>query len=71
MGFHFRKSIRLGKFFKFNKNKKSNSVTIGGKKLKITVNDKKKITANLPGTGISYDTTLGSGKKKASGKKKS
>ena len=57
MGFHFRKSIRLGKFLKINANKTGPSVTIGGKKLKLTLN-KKKVTASLPGTGISYDAKL-------------
>ena len=63
MGFKFTKSIKLGKFFKFNVNKKSKSISVGGKKMKVTVNDKKKLTASLPGTGISYDTKL-DGKKK-------
>ena len=62
MGFHFRKSIKLGKLLKINKTKKGFSVTVGGKNLKLTLNHKKKLTASLPGTGISYDTTLG-GKK--------
>lgn len=62
MGFHFRKSIKLGKLLKINKTKKGFSVTIGGKNLKLTLNNKKKLTASLPGTGISYDTNLG-GKK--------
>ncbi|MBR1862997.1 MAG: DUF4236 domain-containing protein [Ruminococcus sp.] len=68
MGLHFRKrlSLKLTKFFKVNFNKKSKSVTVGGKKVKVTVNDKNKITASLPGTGVSYDTTLGKGKKKKS-----
>lgn len=70
MGLHFRKriSLKLTDFFKVNFNKKSKSVTVGGKKVKVTVNDKNKITASLPGTGISYDTTVG-GKKKTSSKK--
>ena len=59
MGFHFRKSIKLGKLLKINKTKKGFSVTVGGKNLKLTLNNKKKLTASLPGTGISYDTTLG------------
>lgn len=65
MGLHIKKSIKLGDFLKINKNKKGASVSVGGKKLKVTVNDKKKVTASLPGTGISYDTNLG----KKTGKK--
>ena len=73
MGFHFRKSIKIGKLFRFNKNKKGGSVSIegpkiAGKKVKVTVNNKKKATVSLQGTGISYDTDLG-GKKKKTGKK--
>jgi hypothetical protein len=76
MGFHFRKSIKIGKLFKFNKNKKGGSVSIegpkiAGKKVKVTVNNKKKATVSLQGTGISYDTDLNdlSGKKKKTDKK--
>lgn len=57
MGFHFRKSFKLGKLFKINANKSGPSVTIGGKKFKLTLN-KKKVTASLPGTGISYDAKI-------------
>lgn len=73
MGFHFRKSIKIGKLFRFNKNKKGGSISvegpkIAGKKVKVTVNNKKKATVSLQGTGISYDTDL-SGKKKKTDKK--
>ena len=34
MGFKFTKSIKLGKLFRLNVNKKSKSVTVGGKNLK-------------------------------------
>ncbi|WP_295092345.1 DUF4236 domain-containing protein [Ruminococcus sp.] len=69
MGFHFKKSFKIGKLLKFNKNKKGGSITvdgptIAGKKVKLTVNDKKKATVSLQGTGISYDTNLGGKKKK-------
>lgn len=69
MGFHFKKSFKIGKLFKFNKNKKGGSITvdgptIAGKKVKFTVNDKKKATVSLQDTGISYDTNLGGKKKK-------
>ena len=72
MGFHFRKSFKIGNLFKFNKNKKGGSISIdgpkiAGKKIKVTVNNKKKATVSLQGTGISYDTDL-DGKKKT-GKK--
>ncbi len=62
MGLHFRKSFKIGKFLKINANKSGPSITVGGKKFKLTLN-KKKVTASLPGTGISYDAKL-NGKKK-------
>lgn len=58
MGFKFRKSLKLGKLFRLNVTRKGKSVTVGGKKLKVTVSDKKKVTASIPGTGISYDTKI-------------
>ena len=69
MGFHFRKSFKLGNLIKINANKTGPSVSIGGKKLKVTLN-KKKVTASLPGTGISYDTKLPTGDKKKTAAKK-
>ncbi|MBO4876475.1 MAG: DUF4236 domain-containing protein [Ruminococcus sp.] len=68
MGLHFRKSFKLNKFIKINKTKKGYSVTLCGKKLHLTLNSKKKLTASIPGTGISYDTNLG-GKKDKKDKK--
>jgi len=65
MGLHFRKSFKLGKFIRFNKTKKGFSVTLLGKKLNLTLNNKKKLTASIPGTGISYDANLGGKKKKS------
>ena len=75
MGLNIRKSFKIGNLFRINKTKKGMSVSVGNKNLKLTVNDKKKVTFGLPGTGISYDTTLGdsktsSGKKKTSSAKK-
>jgi hypothetical protein len=64
MGLKITKSIKIGKFLKINKTKKGSSVSVGGKDVKVTVNNKKKVTASLPGTGVSYDTTIGGKKKK-------
>jgi hypothetical protein len=33
MGFHFRKSFKIGKLFRFNKNKKGGSISIDGPKI--------------------------------------
>jgi len=66
MGLHIKKSFKLGDFIKINANKSGPSVTVGGKKAKVTLNSKK-VTASLPGTGISYDAKLpGADKKKTS-----
>ena len=64
MGLKITKSIKIGKFLKINKTKKDSSVSVGGKDVKVTVNNKKKVTASLPGTGVSYDTTIGVKKNK-------
>ncbi|MBQ9899090.1 MAG: DUF4236 domain-containing protein [Ruminococcus sp.] len=69
MGLNFRKSFKIGNLFRFNKTKKGGSVSVGGKKFRLTLNNKKKLTASLPGTGISYDTNL-DGKKKTGKKTK-
>ena len=63
MGLKFAKSLKIGKLFRLNVGKKTKSVSVGGKKLRVTINDKKKLTASIPGTGVSYDTKL-DGKKK-------
>ena len=68
MGLHIKKSFKLGDFIKINANKSGPSVTVGGKKAKVTLNSKK-VTASLPGTGISYDAKLPTGKKKSGNKK--
>ena len=63
MGLHIKKKIKLGDLVTINANKTGPSVSVGGKKVKVTVN-KKKVTASLPGTGISYDAKLPTGDKK-------
>ena len=70
MGLNIKKSFKIGKFLRINKNKSGLSVSIGGKNLKVTLNDKDKLTASIPVTGISYDTNIGSGKKPTSAKKR-
>ena len=73
MGLNIRKSFKLGNLLRVNKNKKGLSVSVGGKNVRVTLNDKNKVTASLPGTGISYDTTIGdkpAAKKPSTAKKK-
>ena len=70
MGLNIKKSFKVGNLLKVNKNKSGLSVSVGNKNFRLTLNDKDKLTASLPGTGISYDTNIGSGKKPAAKKKK-
>lgn len=67
MGLRFRKSFKIAPGVKVNLNKKSAGVTIGTKGAHYTVNTSGKRTASvgLPGTGLSYSTTSGGGKKGA------
>lgn len=67
MGLRFRKSFKVAPGVKVNLNKKSAGVTIGTKGAHYTVNTSGKRTASvgLPGTGLSYSTSSGGGKKGA------
>lgn len=64
MGLRFRKSVKIAPGVKLNFNKKSTSVSIGGKHGGVTFNSKRGVTArtSLPGTGISYTQKIGGGK---------
>lgn len=65
MGLRFRKSIKIAPGVKINLNKKSTSVTFGGKGIHYTVNSKGKKTASIgiPGTGLSYSESSSRRKK--------
>lgn len=64
MGLRFRKSFKVAPGVKVNLNKKSTSVTFGGKGMHHTVSSsgKKTTTVGIPGTGISYSETSGTEK---------
>ena len=66
MGFRFRKSINLGKGFKVNLSKSGVGFSWGVKGARVTRTAKgdTRATVSLPGTGISYSTSLGKKKKK-------
>lgn len=70
MGVRFRKSIKVAPGVKVNLNKKSTSVTVGGRGAHYTINSKgtKTTSVGIPGTGISYSetTSSNSSKKKTS-----
>lgn len=68
MGWRFRKSFKIAPGIKLNLNKKSTSVTFGGKGFHYTVNSngKKTKTAGIPGSGLYYTETTGGGKQNTS-----
>lgn len=65
MGLRFRKSIKIAPGVKVNLNKKSTSVTFGGKGVHHTVSStgRKTTSVGIPGTGLYYTETT-SGKRK-------
>lgn len=62
MGLRFRKSFKIAPGVKFNINKNSTSVTMGGKYFHHTVNSngKKTSAVSIPGSGVSYSTSTSS-----------
>jgi len=63
MPFRFRKSIKLGKGFKLNLSKSGVSTSIGGKGLSLNLGKRgPRVTAGIPGSGISYSSNLTSPK---------
>lgn len=68
MGLRFRKSFKIAPGVRLNLNKKSTSVTFGGKGFHHTVSStgKKTTTVGVPGTGISYSKTSGGTPRKTS-----
>lgn len=68
MGLNFRKSIRVGKYFKINISKSGIGYSAGVKGARVTVGAKGRTTATIgvPGTGISYTQTIGGKRKKNS-----
>nr|DAX89274.1 MAG TPA: Protein of unknown function (DUF4236) [Caudoviricetes sp.] len=65
MGTRFRKSIKLGSGVKLNVGKTGLSLSAGTKGARVTMNSKGRVTGTVgvPGTGVSYTSTLGSGAK--------
>lgn len=68
MGLRFRKSFKVAPGVKVNLNKKSTSVTFGGKGAHYTVNSKGKKTKSVgvPGSGLYYTKTSGGSSRKKS-----
>ncbi len=65
MGFRFRKSIRIAPGVRINLSKSGVSTSIGGKGL--TLNSRGRVTASVPGTGLSYTSTIDRGAGRRSG----
>ena len=61
MGLRFRKSVKIAPGVKVNLNKKSTSVTFGGKGVHRTISStgKKTTSVGLPGSGAYYTTSSG------------
>lgn len=66
MGLRFRKSINLGGGFRVNLSKSGVGYSWGTKGLRVTktVKGKSRVTASIPGTGVSYVTESSSKRKK-------
>ena len=66
MGFHFRKSKKAGPF-NFTLSKKGIGWSVGSKHVRFTssATGRKSVRASIPGTGLSYSTSLGGKKKKS------
>lgn len=68
MGLRFRKSIKIAPGVKLNLNKKSTSISFGGKHGGVTVNSKRGASyrVSAPRTGLSYTGKIGGSSKKKS-----
>ena len=61
MGFRFRQSIKIAPGLRLNLGLKGISVSFGGRGLTYTVGrNGERVTAGIPGTGLSYTTKLSS-----------
>lgn len=69
MSLRFRKSIKIAPGVKVNLNSNSVSTTIGTKSAHYTINSKgtKTVSANIPGTGLSYTSSSGKNRKPKQG----
>lgn len=69
MGFRFRETRSLGGGARLNLGKSGVGLSVGTKGLSASASTsgRKSVTTSLPGTGVSYTTQTGGGKKKGSG----
>jgi hypothetical protein len=67
MGFRIRKSIKIAPGIKYNLNKSGGSLSLGGRGKSLNISAKGiKGTVGIPGTGISYSTSLNSSQRSVS-----
>lgn len=71
MGFRFRKSVKICKGVKVNFSKSGASLTVGGPGHSVTLGKRSRVTVGIPGTGLSYSTSLSGGNKSGSSRKSS
>ena len=71
MSFRFRKSVNFGPF-RVNASKSGLGWSVGGKGMRYTktANGAGRVTASVPGTGVSYSTSTGKSARGSSGKQK-
>ncbi len=69
MGFRFRKSVKICKGVKVNFSKSGASLTLGGRGHSVTLGKRSRVTVGIPGTGLSYSTSLSGGSKSSSSRK--
>lgn len=63
MGIRFGKSIRLGKYFRINLSTQGIGFSVGGRGLTFSSGPRgQRVTASIPGTGLSYVRHLGGGR---------
>ena len=58
MSFRFRKSVKICKGFKVNFSKSGASLSVGGRGHSVNLRKRSRATFGIPGTGLSYSTSL-------------
>lgn len=66
MGFRFRKSVKICKGVKVNFSKSGASLSLGGRGHSVNIGKRSRATFGIPGTGLSYSTSLSGNHKKSS-----
>ena len=67
MGFRFSKRIGLGSFARINLSKSGASLSLGERGAHVTIGRTPRVTIGLPGSGLSYTTTMPRGRNQSAG----